>query len=262
MAKVIIPSTPDIEKAGNLLEEFIHQMLDARKSFPGLGEYEASIEALNLMYLIIRDIEAVIILSKDLVFLPSAMILTRSVFEMSMKTLWMLDPQDPFDREVRWLAQLQTEEEYYDTISQQSEKLGVENSTATRMRGVISGFRMGVTKALPKPYAPISKVPSLAKMMKEIHEEHRYSFYSFLCQYSHGTHVATNVYRMGLGTEKKFGEYVSPESWGLIFSICWYCLAKTSEKIFEVVGGDASLFLKDELIQEIQSVIQKIEPAN
>src|SRR5690349_14733468 len=111
MENIVLPTTPEIERACELLEQFTHRVLDARKTFPSLGEYEASIEGLNLMYLMIRNVEAVVTLAReDLVLLPSAMNLTRSVFEMAMKTIWMLAPEHPFEREIRWLAQLQTEE--------------------------------------------------------------------------------------------------------------------------------------------------------
>lgn len=260
MENIVLCPTPDIEKACDLLEKLIHRLLEARDTFPPLGEYEASLEGLNLLYLMIRNVEAVITLArKDLVFLPSAMNLTRSLFEMAMKTLWMLAPQDAFYREVRWLAQLQTEENYYNRISQRLGKLGVDNSNTLRIKDEISGFRLDVTKALPKPYKPISQIPDLASMMKVINEEHKYSTYIFLSQYSHGTHVATGTYRQGLGNEKKIGEYISPKNWGLIFCLCWYCLAKTSERVFEIIGGDVNLFLTNEFIQEIQGVIQKNE---
>ncbi|MFT3894076.1 MAG: DUF5677 domain-containing protein [Anaerolineales bacterium] len=258
----MLPPTPDIKKACGLLEEFIHQILNARKSSSGSGEYEANVEAENLMYLIIRNIEAVITLAReDLVLLPSAMILTRSVFEMAMKTLWMLAPQDVFNREVRWLAQLQTEEEYYDRVSRQLHKLGLDNSKAVRMRDEVSAFRIAVTNVLPPPYTPISKVPNLAELMKDINEGSKYSFYTFLCQYSHGSHVATSIYRRGLGTKKEFGEYIAAKDWGLVFSMCWYSLAKTSERIFEIAGIDVNQFLKDEFVAEIQETIKRIETA-
>jgi len=256
----VLPPTPEIEQVCDLLEQIIDQMLEARETFPLLGEYEANDESLLLLYLIIRDIESVTHLArKDLVLLPSAMKLTRSVFEMSMKTLWMLEPQDPFDREVRWLAQLQTEEVFYDRISKRLDAIGIDSAKTVRIKNEISTFRLNVTGALPKSYKPIAQIPDLASMMKAINEEGKYLTYIFLSQYSHGTHVATGLYRKNLGNEKKFDEYITPKDWAPLLRLCWYCLAKTSERIFEVIGGDANRFLNNDFIQEIQGAIQKIE---
>jgi hypothetical protein len=260
MENIVLQPTPEIEKACDLLELFIKRVLDARDTFPPLGEYESCDESLLLLYLIIRNIEAISALAKkDLILLPSAMNITRSVFEMAIKILWILAPQDVFEREVRWLAQLQTEEQYYDRISQRLGKLGIDNTDIIKIRDEISGFRLGVTKALPQEYKPLSKIPDFAAMLSAINEEQKYMTYIFLSQYSHGTHKATGLYRKGLGTKKEFGEFIKPKDWGVVISVCWYCLAKTSERIFIVIGGDAKRFLIDDFVQEIQGVIQKIE---
>jgi hypothetical protein len=128
MEDIVLPPTPDIEKVCDQLNILIHRILSARNTFPILGEYEAGLESLNLLNLMIRNVEAVTELAtKDLVLLPSTINLTRSLFEMAMKTLWMLAPQDAFDRKVRWLAQLQTEEDYYDRFAQRLGKFGADN---------------------------------------------------------------------------------------------------------------------------------------
>lgn len=260
MENIVLKPTSDINKICDLLENWIHAFLIARNTIPSLGEYEAPIESLNLMYLMIRNVESIIIMARhDLVILPSAMHLTRSVFEMAIKTLWMLAPSDEFEREVRWLAQLHTEEKYFDRFAQRMSKIGIDNTDVIKTRDVISKFRLDVTGVLPKPYKTLSEIPNLADMMKDIHEEQKYFTYMLLSQYSHGTHVATGIYRRGLGTEKVFGEYITPKDWGIVFSVCWYCLARTGERIFEILGGDTKTFINNNFFQEIQNTIQNIE---
>jgi hypothetical protein len=260
MEKIILPPTPEIERVCDLLEQLIHRFLLARRTVPSLGTYESETESLNLMYLIIRNVESITALAKkDLVLLPSAMNLTRTVFEMAMKTLWMLEPKDPFDRELRWLAQLQTEEGYFDRLSRRMKALGIDNRKVVEAKSYISDFRIGVTLKFPKPYQPLSNIPDLASMMKAIGEENKYATYIFLSQYSHGTHVATGLYRRGLGTKKEFGEYISPKDWEVIFSVSKYCLVKTGRKILEIINGDVTSFFTDDFLLEIESDIQKIK---
>lgn len=260
MENVVLQPTKDIINVCNLLDNFIHRITQAFDTIPNMGEYEAIIEGLNLLVLIIRNVEAVIILARtDLVLYPGAMNLTRSVFEMAMKTLWMLDPKDAFDREVRWLAQLQTEEEFFDRISKRLGNQGLDITDLLRSRDIISGFKNAVTKKLPEPYKPISKIPNLVSMMESINLENKYSSYILLSQFSHGTHIATGTYRKGLGNGKKYGEFITPMNWGGVFSICWFSLANTSEKVIELMGGDVNLFLFNDFIKEIQDVIHRIE---
>jgi hypothetical protein len=260
MKNIVMPPTPDIEKACDLLENWIHSFLEARDSIPSFGEFEAPIESLNLMYLMIRNVESIILMARhDLVVLPSAMHLARSVFEMAMKARWILSPNDVFQREVRWLAQLQTEERYFDRFAQRLSKIGVDNTDAIKIRDNISGFRLDVTDVLPQPYKPLSEIPNLADMMKDIQEEQKYITYLLLSQYSHGTHVATGTYTAGLGNDKVLGEYITPKTWEIVFSVCWYCLAKTGERIFVVFEGDTKTFMNSDIIQEVENTIQKIK---
>ncbi len=257
---IILPPTQEIEKVCDLPEQLIRQILEAQDTLPSPGEYESNDETFLLLVLMIRNVEAITTLAKkDLVLLPSAMNLTRSVFETAMKALWMLQPPDAFDREARWFAQLQTEESYYDRIAKRLSDLKIDNSDVIKIRDNISGFRLDVIDVLPKQYKPLSKIPKMEEMLADINEKQRYATYILLSQYSHGTHVATGLYRKGLGNKKEFGEFITPKQWGIIFSICWYCLAKTSERIFEVLGGNVNKFLTNEFILEIQEVIQKIE---
>jgi hypothetical protein len=260
MENIILPPNLEIKKVCDLLENWIHNFLKARDSIPSTGQYEAPLESLNLMYLMIRNVESIILMARyDLVVLPSSLHLTRSVFEMAMKVMWMLAPNDAFEREVRWLAQLQTEEKYFERFAQRLKKIGEDDTEVLAIRDKISGFRLDVIGVLPQPYKPLVEIPNLAEMMKDIHEEKKYFTYMLLSQYSHGTHIATGTYRRGLGDEKVLGEYITPKDWKIVFSVCWYCLAKTGGRIFEILDGDVKTFLTNEFSREIEEAIQNIK---
>jgi hypothetical protein len=84
-----------------------------------VGKFESDVEALLLFNLVIRDIEAILTLARtDLVLLPSANVLARAVFEIALKAAWIVQPDDPFDREVRWLAHLAEEERLHKALSE------------------------------------------------------------------------------------------------------------------------------------------------
>jgi hypothetical protein len=66
-----------------LLEEAIGRLIRAWAGCRPLGEYEADGEALNLLKLIIRHVESVVALaSRDLVLLPSALVVARAACEV------------------------------------------------------------------------------------------------------------------------------------------------------------------------------------
>ena len=64
----IVPMTAAVQEACKELEAAVGLFLDARRTLPALGRYESEVEALNLFYLAIRNIEGVIALARaDLV---------------------------------------------------------------------------------------------------------------------------------------------------------------------------------------------------
>jgi hypothetical protein len=96
-----------------LINDGINLFLSARETLPPLGKYESEDEGILLMNIIIRHVESITHLANyDLVLLPSAFILARSILEASTKIKWMLYPKDPMEREARWLVHLKGEEEY------------------------------------------------------------------------------------------------------------------------------------------------------
>jgi hypothetical protein len=196
MSEIVIPPTSEILVVSDLLNEAISLFLQLRDKLPPFGEYEAEVESLNLMYLIIRHVESISDLARrDLVLLPSSLALARICLETAIKIKWILQPLDRFEREVRWLAHLQGEEEYSQKAIKRSSQIGVALPELNDRLSKLSSFREAITSLLKeKGYKIITKVPDVATMMKILQEEAKYIDYILLSQYIHATHVATGTY--------------------------------------------------------------------
>src|SRR5262245_45407378 len=109
---IVMLPTPQVVLAAARLSEACGRYLRARSTLPDtFGAWEANVEALNLTYLVIRHVEAITELAqKDLVLIPTATLAARAAFEASVRTRWLLLPDDSFDREARYLAHLAGEE--------------------------------------------------------------------------------------------------------------------------------------------------------
>jgi hypothetical protein len=60
---------------------------------------------------IIRNVEGVLLMAReDLRLLPAAFSTSRTAYEVAIRVLWLMDPTDPYEREVRWLAYLSQDE--------------------------------------------------------------------------------------------------------------------------------------------------------
>ena len=112
MPSVVIKPTTAILKIADLLDDAIHGFLRTTDLEPAhLGKYESEVETRHLLFLMVRNIEALLTLARtDLVLLPPACVLARAAFEIGLKAAWMVQPEDAYARELRWLVHLKEEE--------------------------------------------------------------------------------------------------------------------------------------------------------
>jgi len=258
MSGTILPPTPAIQSAATLLDEAAGRLVEALSGCHEIGPYEADVECLNLLKLIVRHVESVTVLAlRDLVLLPSAMGVARAAYETTIKLLWMAASDDPFEREVRWLAHLQGEEEYYLKMASKLKKFG-HGDDEKKTGETIRRFRNDVASKLPASYKPLKQLPNLYQMLESLGEERKYPMYIFGCQFAHGTHHATGLYRKHLGTAKVFGEYIAEKDWAACFSMTWYSLHASGECFLLRAGGNPRDFLSVEFGSKVQSAIHAI----
>jgi hypothetical protein len=125
--EIEMPTTPAIKLVADLLDASITRLLDSLASPPSSGYFEVDDACFSLLALVVRHVESVCTLArKDLVLLPSAFTLARAAYEATMRILWMLDPDDPSAREVRWLAHFREADEYYKRMADQFARQGVD----------------------------------------------------------------------------------------------------------------------------------------
>ena len=259
MSDKAMPPTKTIADAASLLEDGVGRFLAARKTFPKLGEYESDLESLFIFYLVIRHVESICTLAKrDLVMLPSALAVARAAFEATTKILWMLHPDEVFDREARWLVYLAGEEDYLLRTASLLGDFGhdagswVEHAKSTRE------FRIGVEKLLPPTTKPLKALPNFRAMLKDIGQEQHYLKYMRLSQFSHGTHVAGELYRKNLGNGKVHREFIYPESWAEPLHCAWWCLATGGTTILKKFKGEPSAFMDKPYFDRIAEALSKV----
>lgn len=251
--------TQPVLRAVSLLEDAVGRFLDARKTLPKLGEYESEIEALNLSYLLIRHVEAVCAMAKrDLVLFPSAQVVARAAFETSIKIQWMLKPDDIFDREARWLAHLGSELEYHERLAGLVAAAGIDDTRQNEERDSIKSFRDQIEAMLPATVTPMKSIPKVPSMLKELGIKDYYRHYVQLCQFAHGTHAGTNIYRKNLGNGKVIGEFISPESWIYTLRCCWFCLSSAGYAILQRLGGKPEAFADKATFDRMEQAFKEI----
>lgn len=220
----------------DILDRGIGEFLKARR-MPS-GQWEAPLEAHALSSLMVRNIEAVLLMARtDEVLVPAAWVNARAVFEHAVRILWLLDPEDPMARECRWLGMLADTERSHRLVAQGSE--GYPGGDGLRETAEsIRTFREGVIAVLPDGYSP-QKPPSFEAMLRSLNSAHLYGIYRQGSQYVHGSMWGTEGYRKNLGNVAEFGEFIRTESWALPLQLCWVSLRNAGGRLLERIPAPA-----------------------
>jgi hypothetical protein len=261
MTNTVLPITPAVATACDRLEEFVGLFIAVcRDTLPPLGKYESEIEALSLFKLAARDIEGVVALARrDLVLLPPALAATRASLEAAVKGGWLVDADDPFDREARWLAHLASEERYLNRVADKLSNAGLDAVRWRNRAALIKDFHLGVSNKLPRRVSRLSGTPSFDTMLTGLGGEQIYPFYILLSQTTHGEHASTWLYRTeGLGTQKRVGEFIKPSDWWLPLRVCFLALKGPGHICLARLGGDPDRFLDENIMQRIEEQIEGI----
>jgi hypothetical protein len=261
MKRTILPITEPVARVCVLLDDLVGKFIAAyRDTLPSFGRYESEIEALNLFKIAIRNIEGVIALAReDLILLPPALAAARACFETAVKAAWLVDADDPFDREARWLVHLASEERYCARVADRLAKLGNDVTDLRDRETKIRDFRLSVETKLPRHTARLKATPDFEKMLTALGGERLYSFYILLSQSAHAEHQATWSYRRGgLGTKKLIGEFIQPADWFFPLRVAFLSFSHACRVFLGRLGGKPEEFLSAETHQMIEDNILRI----
>jgi hypothetical protein len=234
-----------LARAADLLDSAVTAVHTAFAAAPPTG-YEADVEANLMIHLTIRDVEGVALLAREGPYMyPAAMVLTRAAYESSLRISWMLHPDDPFEREGRYLALLEETERLFKEAAREFAGMRADDATVqghALVADQIREFREGVAAQLPAGVAPPRTVPRLKDMIAESGFSARYLLYKFGCQYVHATNYATGLYRRHLGNAMELGEFIEPKMWAEPLQLTWWSLQAPTARLLDILGADSKAF--------------------
>lgn len=200
---------------------------------PVLGKWEADVEAFHLLLLSACHASSTAHLARISQSLqPSTFALARVCMECGARALWLLQPDQPFEREARWLAHLHSD-------ASASERLGKALKGPNLRHPLedvacqIREFASAVEAKLPTNVDRVTQVPNFRSILEAIGNPEKYALYVQLSQITHGTHFATGTFRRNLGSLKQYGEFIRTEDWYFPLSASWWFLATPLLKLGE-----------------------------
>src|SRR5206468_8162087 len=91
----------------------------------------------------------------------------------------------------------------------------------TQHASQLKKFGLAVQARLPSGVKAIAHNPTLDQMLASFDGKQLYPLYIYLSQFVHGGHAATWIYRKGLGTQRRAGEFIDASDWYVPFRLSW-----------------------------------------
>jgi hypothetical protein len=224
MAPVAIAPSRELVRLATRMEWGMSQYATARGAAASGSKWEAFRHAWTLSNLTLRHAEATALMARtDVAHLPTAWVTARAATESAAKCLWLITPDDEWEREARWVACLE-EGARLATRPQLAGFEGLlENSESLRK------FAADVRALLPDGVV-IPRVPSADAMLQTI-APGLAGFYVIASQFMHGAELATQTFRAHLGNAAEFGERSREDLWVAPLRNSWNAFRSTAREI-------------------------------
>jgi hypothetical protein len=258
----VLAPTPETEECCQCLELLLRSFQATSQSITLSPDYESEHEAQRTMFLVARFTKSVIELARvDLAYFPSAMVLGRSALESGLKTEWMMTPDDPLEREGRWMARL---EEYRIYIGRMKRRLATSRKDLQWLQDQLDHVQQTYDAALtkfPAGFTPPA-IPNMADLLVQQNVEADYAHYILASQFSHGGLMGTEIYRQELVGDSSPVEGTRPRMWLYPFQYCWIGLHDGWVKFLARTGGDVAAFEDPKLGQRMGAALQALHASS
>jgi hypothetical protein len=250
-----------IQKTISLIEELLNRLTKESSKIENSEEYQSDVAITNFLKLLIRNVESILCLCRhDFLLLPSALIISRSTLEAAVNVLWIIAPEDPFERETRLIAFLDKELEEQDKYIQNLKKLGVDSLEVQKIENSkeqVKEYRTTIQNKIPKNNPEIKKPNNFLELLSSLNLSNLYPTYRLLSNSTHGSHAATWLYNRQM--PKGFGERIDQQDWYTPLFICWWVLATIGSEFLRTFGSNPDNFLPLSFKKEIENSLDQVK---
>jgi hypothetical protein len=256
---VQMPPSAEVLETCKRVDHIIEAYLTARRSADLSRRFEAPMEVRSILNMMLRFSESIIALAReDMVLVPAANVVARSLLEAGYKAMWLLQPRDPFEREARWLASLRAGIKHY---------RGLANSTclSSRAREAYAAqadqhqkFADDLDRRLEEEGNLVAPLPKFREVAVSTTMPDCYHLFILLSAYTHTNFAALEFYRRNLGTAKSFGEFISASSWVLSLSVAGGVFYLVAQAFLENHDVDVSVLFPETLQVQFHRAIASI----
>jgi hypothetical protein len=184
--------------------------------------------------------------------------------ETAVRAQWLLEPDDPFERERRWMTTLRELERALDNIARDCKQVGMDASTYEALGGETKRFADRVEAALRlrmPNYSPLRGLPSIESLLDAFGRRDLYVFYRAGSQYIHGTQLATDLYKRRSGHTLQLGEFISGSQWRECLGMSWWGLYESGRRWLSRMDVDPTVPWPANFVAEVDQALRHVESA-
>lgn len=238
-----------------------------------LGRYESDAAAMSLVILAASNAWAVHDLGiTSPIRYPACAACARCAFEVGAVAAWLLVPDDPFQREGRWLGWFKANERFYTTLSNDLSPVSPELAEAMRQTAIHhSNWRRTLEAKLPR--GEVTEKPAMPIILKELGFLQLYPAYREISQVVHGEPQATSLVHKveytakdssstdaifeAVGQRHFWGSFASESDWALAIRMAsWSLMISLPKLLSRIKAFDCD---SDPLFQQQAALHQALE---
>jgi hypothetical protein len=264
MKGVTLATIPEVEKAVRLIDGALDRYPKLHQIQPTNNADIHSIECFLLMTFVLRHVQAVNVLARrDMALLPSAIALARAAFEASIRIRWTLQPDEPMERDARWLAQFRDRANQWSKLTQRVRELGVDVTPLVQYEQLLArGYEkleLLFNTESQRKYDIPARRPDMVSMLHSLGERDSYVRYMLASDYAHASQIATQIYKDASVPITNYGEFIKPEHWVFCLRLSWHSFYKAGYRWLETASFDTGLIFPKKETDAVESAITKIK---
>lgn len=233
LISTVLPPPTELLGLAEAIDDSLGVYLAARTNWSQSTEWEALRYAVTMSNHALRNAEATLVLARnDMTLLSSAWATARVATESTLKMLWLLEPDNVWERESRWVA-----------CMDEGARGGAKGLLKSRPGGArwteqLARFSTEIKQRLPKGTTVPGKPGN--DVLARQHGPELEVMYVEASQFIHATYYGMQQWQKNLGDAAVFEETVRPIDWLTPLVMSWLAFREGAVTLAEVRWASTS----------------------
>jgi len=255
---MVLHPTEEIIEITKSFQEIISQfadVIDSHSQFAKSKAYKSDVAIADYIRLLMRNVEGVLCLANtNILLLPPALVISRSIFELWINLIWLMEPDDSIERENRLLSILKKDKDERGKYIRNLSVLDVNQSDIDILENdkqEIQKYYDEIKNRLSSRYIQVEYESKFEHLCKNLKLEKHYPLYRILSNSVHARHSSTWTLM-----------HDEAKDWNTPLSVCWVAFGECSSRFSHIFNYDLNSFLSTSTIGKFDLLFEKLKQSS